>query len=91
MSVSSLLEQFESLLSPASKVATPDQQQGAVAHAAWEEMQATLKKWVGRWPVAGQRWTRVVSSPAHVGCICTVAMISSCPLGPELRGLVHLR
>ena len=44
VSVRSLMEQFESLLSPASKVATPDQQQGAAAHAAWEELQATLKK-----------------------------------------------
>ena len=38
------MEQFETLLSPAAKaVATPDQQQ---AHAAWEELQATLR-WEG--------------------------------------------
>ncbi|EFN53789.1 hypothetical protein CHLNCDRAFT_58458 [Chlorella variabilis] len=42
MSVSCLMEQFESLLSP-SKLATPDQQQGAAAHSAWEELQASLK------------------------------------------------
>lgn len=41
------MEQFESLLSPAAKVATPDQQQGAAAHAAWDELQATLRRWVG--------------------------------------------
>ena len=44
MSVRSMMEQFESLLSPAAKVATPDQQQGAAAHAAWEELQASLKR-----------------------------------------------
>lgn len=43
MSVSCLMEQFESLLSP-SKLATPDQQQGAAAHSAWEELQASLKR-----------------------------------------------
>lgn len=40
MSVSILMEQFESLLSPSAKVATPDQQQAAAAHAAWVELQA---------------------------------------------------
>lgn len=46
MSVSSLLEQFESLMSPASKgVLTPEQQRGAAAHAAWVELQASSKRW----------------------------------------------
>ena len=40
VSVSILMEQFESLLSPSAKVATPDQQQAAAAHAAWVELQA---------------------------------------------------
>lgn len=45
MSVSSLLEQFEALMSPAAKgVLTPEQQQGAAAHAAWEELQSSLKR-----------------------------------------------
>ena len=35
VSMSSLAEQFEGLLSPAAKVATPEQQQGAAAHVAW--------------------------------------------------------
>ncbi|KAL4419808.1 hypothetical protein ABPG75_006906 [Micractinium tetrahymenae] len=52
MSVSSLLEQFESLMSPAAKgVLTPEQQQGAAAHAAWEE--ASLKRTKKRGSTAG--------------------------------------
>lgn len=38
LSVKSLLEQFDNLMSPAAKLATPDQQQGAAAHAAWSEL-----------------------------------------------------
>lgn len=45
MSVSCLMEQFECLLSPAKlATCTPDQQQGAAAHKAWEELQASLKR-----------------------------------------------
>lgn len=48
MSVGHLLEEFESLLSPVRLAAcTPDQRQGAAAHTAWEELQATLKRCAG--------------------------------------------
>lgn len=40
VSVASLMQKFESLLSPAAKLATPGQQEGAAAHAAWEALQA---------------------------------------------------
>ncbi|KAL4856999.1 Ubiquitin-like protein pmt3/smt3 [Chlorella vulgaris] len=45
VSVSCLMEQFECLLSPAKlATCTPDQQQGAAAHKAWAELQASLKR-----------------------------------------------
>ncbi|PRW33581.1 hypothetical protein C2E21_7638 [Chlorella sorokiniana] len=40
VSVGSLMEQFESLMSPGAAIATPDQQAAAAAHAAWQELQA---------------------------------------------------
>ena len=44
MGVRSLLQQFETLLSPARQARTPYLLKSAAAHTAWE--QATTKKWV---------------------------------------------
>ena len=56
------MEQFETLLSPAAKaVATPDQQQ---AHAAWEELQATLR-WEG-----DPGWQALLPQPLCCCCCC---------------------